>query len=281
MINKTKLAGTLNISRSTLYYRDKQSEKDAEVASEILLELREHRTYGHRRVAQAIGKGKNSTLRIMKKFGIEPVRRKPKRLRKRADENTSDASIPNIMETIEISRPDKAWAEDFTYIRFHGAFVYFATVIDVFTREILGFSVKTRHKSELVIGAFSNALASGRRPEINHSDQGSEYKDKRRLDMLKSKEIRPSMSRKASPWENPHKEGFYSQFKLDYLRGATKFKTLGELAEHIGFSVRDYNENRIHSALGMPPSRFREKFLIKQSFINTQRSIQIVSHFVS
>ena len=54
-------------------------------------------------------------------------------------------------------------------LRFHGSFVYFATVIDVFTREILGFTVRTRHNAELVMTAISYALLSGRRLEIIHS----------------------------------------------------------------------------------------------------------------
>lgn len=280
-IPKTKLAATMKVSRSALYYEEKQSEKDAALACEIALELEKHATYGHRRIARALGRGKNSVLRVMRMFRLEPVRRKPKRLRKKADENISAVNIPNLLPSTEIHRPDTAWAEDFTYIRFHNSFVCCATVIDICTREIVGFALHQRHTAYLVMTALRAALASGRRPLIDHSDQGSEYRAKERLALLATHGIQVSMSRKASPWENPHQEGFFSQFKLD-LGDVNRFESMGELVEETSQRIRDYNTNRIHSALGMPPARFREQFTImKRPIPETQRSNQNVLDFVS
>jgi transposase InsO family protein len=273
-IAKTKLAEAIGVSRSGLYYEERRSEKDAALACEIALELDRHGTYGHRRIARALGRGKNSVLRVMKLFRLEPVRRKPKRLRKKADEHTRAIPIPNVLEAAEANRPDAAWVEDFTYLRCHGSFVYLATVLDVATREILGFALRTRHTAELTLSALRSAFASGRRPQIVHSDQGSEYRAKERLVLLAERGIQASMSRKASPWENPHQEGFFSQFKLD-LGDVNRFASVGELAEEVSQRIRDYNASRIHSALGMPPARFRERFMImKHPILETQRSEQ-------
>jgi len=70
------------------------------------------------------------------------------------------------------------WVTDFTYIKWHDRFVYLATVIDPFTREVLGISIKTNHSALLVSEALLNALQNNLPPAIIHSDQGSEYKSK-------------------------------------------------------------------------------------------------------
>lgn len=299
-IPKTKLAPVIGISRSALYYEEKQPEKDAALACEIKLELERHKTYGHRRLAQALGRGKNSVRRVMRLFRLEPARRKPKRLRKKADENARASNIPNLAETAAIDRPDKVWTEDFTFLRFRGYFVYLATVIDVFTREVVGWALSERHTAAFVMISLRSALAAGRRPDIIHSDQGSEYRSQERLTLLTENSIQPSMSRKASPWENPYQEGFFSQFKLD-LGDVSRFESLGELVETVSQRIRDYNTSRIHSALGMPPAKFRERLagnlisgkpklisqskpkttIVSQPFPETQRSKQKVLDFVS
>jgi transposase InsO family protein len=115
---------------------------------------------------------------------------------------------------------------------------------------------------------------------VSHSDQASEYRSEERLNLLTRMGIKISMSRKASPWENPHQEGFYSQFKLD-LGKMNRFETLGELVEEVSQRIHDYNTSRIHSALKMPPARFREQFMINQPFPETQRSKQKVLDFMS
>jgi len=80
------------------------------------------------------------------------------------------------------------------------------------------------------------------------------------------------MSTKASPWENPHQESFYSQFKIDMGR-ADQHETLGELIETICLTVYYYNNERIHTALKMPPRNFREQYEQKQLIILRQRQL--------
>ena len=86
---------------------------------------------------------------------------------------------------------------------------------DVFTRQVVGWEVSVRHAADLVAHALLNALNVYPAPEIAHSDQGSEYRSGLYLNLLKSSGVKPSMSQKASPWQNGHKESFYSGFKLE------------------------------------------------------------------
>lgn len=103
-----------------------------------------------------------------------------------------------------------------------------------------------------------NAIERYGRPEILHSDQGSEYKNKIYTTFAENLGIRLSMSKKASPWENGYQESFYSQFKVD-LGDQNRFKTLGELAVAIYLQIYYYNNQRIHTKLKMPPALFAER----------------------
>ena len=154
------------------------------------------------------------------------------------------------------------WATDFTYIKWHGRFVYLATVIDLFSREVLGIGVRTDHSALLVSEALLNALQNNSPPKIIHSDQGSEYKSKLFRSILTDYKIRQSMSRKGSPWQNGHQESFYGNWKVD-VGDVNRFASLGELTAEIYKSIYYYNNERIHTSLGMPPKKFSEKFAPK------------------
>lgn len=288
-LTKTTAAKAMGISRSSVYYDPIQPMKDLILKQNIEKSLSGHKTYGHRRIANELKRGKNSILRVMQKFHLQPVMRK-RRLRKKADENKENSRFPNIVENTPTVRPNQVWAADFTYISFHGSFAYLATAIDLFTREIVGWTIRTRHNAELVCSAMETALRKRQNPEISHSDQGSEYRSKAYIKLLETNNSLVSMSRKASPWENPFQEAFYSQFNLDFGE-PNRFETLGELIEAIGRQIRDYNETRIHSAFAMAPAEFRRQFEAKRLeneqtksmalISETQRStIQIFSDFV-
>lgn len=275
-LTKTIVAKAMGISRSGVYYYPIQPIKDLIVKQSIEKSLSRHKTYGHRRIANELKRGKNSILRVMKKFNLQPLMRKKKRSRKKADENKENSRFPNIVENIPTVRPNQVWAADFTYILFHGSFAYLATTIDLFTREVVGWTIQTRHNAELVCSAMIMALGKREKPAISHSDQGSEYRSKTHIKLLETNDILVSMSRKASPWENPFQEAFYSQFKLDF-GDPNRFETLGELIEAIGQQIRDYNEGRIHSALAMAPAEFRRQFEAKQLENKQTKSMTLIS----
>jgi transposase InsO family protein len=148
-------------------------------------------------------------------------------------------AIPNLVKGIIIDAPNQVWVSDFTYLPHYGRFVYLATLEDVFTRQVVGWEVSTRHNADLVSQTLLNALKHYPAPQICHSDQGSEYRSQKYLNLLKSLNIKPSMSEKASPWHNGHKESFYSGFKLE-LGHPECYPTLGELIEAIARQIHYY-----------------------------------------
>jgi len=254
-LTKTRFARISGISRAHLYYRHKLPAKDWKLKQEIELTLRKNRSYGHKRIAGHLGINKKRALRVMKIFGIKPYRRRGRKWRK---SNTNSVSFPNLLLTELPMFPNRIWASDFTHISFHGKTIYLATVIDLFTRTVVGFSALTTHSVELVMQAFLSAIHKHPLPSILHSDHGSEYCSKDYLAVVTNLGISVSMSKKGSPWENGYQESFYSQFKVD-LGDPNRFQTLGELVYAIYQTIHYYNRSRIHTKLKMPPAIFAER----------------------
>ena len=256
--SKKQLAKELGVSRQSLYYKPKLPGKDLKLKSEIEKVMVKHKRYGHKRIADEMEINKKRILRVMKLFNLKPLRsRKPPF--KSEDQNQAPTDIPNLLKETIVDAPRIAYASDFTYLPYFGKFIYLATIEDVFTREILGWEVSTRHNTDLVARALQNALQYYQAPLLAHSDQGSEYRSKIYQALLKYFGIKPSMSQKASPWQNGKQESFYSEFKLE-LGHPEAYPTLGELIEAIAKQIHYYNHERIHTALRCPPTIFVAKF---------------------
>lgn len=133
--------------------------------------------------------------------------------------------------------------------------------MDLFPREIVGWSISTRHTTELVIEAFLDAVKTVGRPAVAHTDQGSEYQAKDYTNFLESLGVKVSMSAKASPWENAYQESFYDNFKTDLGLEFERFETIGEFVEAIHQAINYYNNERIHTKLKTSPIKFKLKFL--------------------
>ena len=255
--NKIELAGRLGVSRSALYYEPILPAKDLMLKAAIEKVMSDHKAYGHRRIAWELEINKKRVKRVMKLFGLK-IKRKRKIPKKPKDLNQTPAAISNLISGLTIKRPHQVWVSDFTYLPYFGKFVYLATVEDVFTRQVVGWAVSTKHNTELVALALLDALMFNPVPAIIHSDQGSEYRNKEYLNLLKSLNIKVSMSAKASPWQNGYQESFYSGFKLE-LGHPEIYPDLGELVEAIARQIHYYNHFRIHSALKCPPAVFAQR----------------------
>lgn len=252
-LTKQAVAKYLGIYRTSFYYQYRQFIKDWQLKVKIEETLHLNPSYGHKRLASHLNLNKKRILRVMKIFGIKPYRRRSKKPWKKPGKPT--LIYPNLLLKTLPSRANQIWASDFTYLKFKGRFVYLATVIDIFTREVIGFSVSTGHGVSLVVNALLSALNLKAPPEILHSDQGREYTSRTYTSLVESLGINGSMSRKASPWENGYQEAFYSQFKVD-LGDPNRFDDLGELVAEIYQAIHIYNTRRIHTVLKMPPRHY-------------------------
>jgi len=261
-VNKTKLAKELGVSRSSLYYHRRREETDLELKRQIEAVMVDHKDYGHKRIALELKMGHNRIRRVMKKYGLKPYRRRHKGWIKRKDVGKSATGIPNLVQSLQeqgkLLRPNQVWCTDFTYIKFQGKFIYLATIIDLFTREIVGINIQRFHNRYLVIGALEDAIIHYGEVEIVHADQGSEYASEDFIAFVKILGAKISMSEKASPWQNGHQESFFGHFKLE-AGDLNRFQTIGELIEYIYQQVYYYNHKRIHSVLKMTPVEKRKR----------------------
>lgn len=145
-----------------------------------------------------------------------------------------------------------AWVQDFTYIKFHGSWYYLAGVLDLRTRQIVGWRLGSSHSSELTYAAVLNALSKHEPPAILHSDQGSEYLSYRHQELCTKLEIQLSASGRGKPWQNGFMERWFGGFKAEF-GDMTNLKDIAELHEKIALRIFYYNTRRIHTALRMSP----------------------------
>lgn len=260
MENKSKVLVYLNIARSSFYYHSLLDEKDLILKKKIEKVLEDNPSYGHKRIAIELKINKKRVRRVMKKYGIKP-RRGRKKSSKSKNNEKYEAS-PNLLVSLFPLYQNHIWITDFTYLKWRDRWVYVCTVIDLFSRAVVGLSIKTNHGAILVSEALLNALQK-EIPMIIHSDQGSEYKSKLFRVILKDFNIHQSMSKKGSPWQNGYQESFFGNWKVD-IGDVNRFKSLGELTAEIYKSIYYYNNQRIHTSLKMSPKQFREKIAEKE-----------------
>lgn len=224
-----------------------------------------HPAYGHKRLAMALGHGPKRILRIMHKFGIKPPRRRIKS--HYLTKSASNHSYTNLIQGLVPSVPNQVLASDLTYLEYQGKFVYLATVVDIFTREVVGTGISQKHDSHLALSVIKNAIENikietqnnNQNTPIFHSDQGTEFMAQIVTNFLEQNNIKISVSDKGSPWQNPFQESLFDKFKND-IGDINRFETLGELVAEIYAYIHYYNHLRIHTSLKMPPALFKQKF---------------------
>lgn len=261
-MTKTEVAKQIGVARSTMYYQSRLAVKDEGLRQDILQTLHLHPSYGHRRLAIHLGVNKKRALRVMHIYDIKPYRRRGKKPNYTKAPSMADAILPNLIKDYFPMSPGDVWVSDFTYIPYGGRFIYVATVMDMYSREIVGWYVSNRHDTALVAAAFYDGLDTHGRPRILHSDRGSEYLSQIYMELASNCGINMSYSAKASPWENGYQESFYNGFKVD-LGDPARFESVGQLVEAIHLQLYVYNHHRIHLALKMAP----KQYLIKQSLL--------------
>ncbi|MDX9875811.1 MAG: IS3 family transposase [Spongiibacteraceae bacterium] len=163
--------------------------------------------------------------------------------------------------------PNRVWTGDITYIATAEGWLYLAVVIDLFNREVIGWSIKPRMTTDLVIDALSMAWFR-RRPGpgvLFHSDRGSQYASQAYQARLAAYGMRGSMSRKGNCWDNAPTESFFNSLKNERVHGvsyATRNEATSDLFQYIAVF---YNRSRRHSSLGyLSPTTFLENWIVRQ-----------------
>jgi len=186
---------------------------------------------------------------------------------KRRYKNTTDSNhnlpiAPNLLNRdFYVSAPDTKYVGDITYIATGEGWLYLATVIDLYSRKVVGWSMDDTMKVSLVNDALNMAISHRHPPKglLWHTDRGSQYASYSHKDLLQKYGIIQSMSRKGNCWDNAVAESFFKTLKSDLVYQTyfyTKNQAKRKIFEYIEFH---YNRVRSHSYLGnLSPCRFEE-----------------------
>jgi transposase InsO family protein len=252
----------------------KQAKRDVIAIAELKAVSYGNPYYGVARFALDLGWSEKKARRIRTLSGVVAA----KRTRKRSRSSSPAAEVavpPNALKPYaDFKDPDRpqdgqsyarmvnagAWMQDFTHVDFMGMRVYIATVLNIKTRQILGWSVSLRHDQALVYEAILDALSKYPSPSILHSDQGTEYLSYRLRDLCLKMEITLSCSDRGSPWQNAYKERFYGTFK-DELGPTNRFRDIAQLHEGIALTIYYYNHKRIHTSIKTSPAAYAAKLV--------------------
>jgi putative transposase len=219
---------------------------------------RELRVRGHRL-------GLERVERLMRSNGIRA--RHKRRFKATTDSKHSMPVAPNLLaRQFAPEAPNRVWTGDITYIATGEGWLYLAVVIDLFNREVIGWSIKPRMTADIVTDALAMAWFR-RRPLaglIFHSDRGSQYASQAMRDKLAEYGMTASMSRKGNCWDNAPTESFFNSLKNERVHGAryeTRAAAEADLFEYIAVF---YNRRRLHSTLDYcSPIQFLSDWLSK------------------
>lgn len=158
--------------------------------------------------------------------------------------------------------PNQKWVTDITYIWVNRRWLYLATVMDLYSRTIVGWKLDTSMTEKLAMDALSMAFANRNvQPGlIIHSDRGVQFRSVKYLDMIRSRDCLPSMSRQGNCWDNAVMESFYSRLKVELIY-AEQYASIEAVQSGIFEYIEIfYNRKRRHSALGnISPAEFERR----------------------
>ena len=260
-----EMCALAQVSR-TSYYRflttPAVGDKDIDLRDAIQRIALEFPAYGRPRMTEELHRrgwqvGPNRVYRLMREDNLLCLRRRKFVLT--TNSNHDRPVYPNLTRGMVLTDIDQLWVADITYIRLALEFVYLAVILDAYSRRVIGWALDRTLEDELTIAALRMALER-RIPApglVHHSDRGAQYASQDYMDVLKSRLITISMSRKGNPFDNATCESFMKTLKYEEVY-RQEYRDLAEARASIGhFLERVYNQKRLHSALGYrPPVEF-------------------------
>ena len=249
----------LQIPRSTYYYESKCKPDESELVENIVDIFKASRNnYGTRKIKSDL-KDRNIIAsrrrigRIMKQAQFRPQK------------NTcNESKIENVVARQFSKQPFRnVVVSDLTYVRVGMSWNYICVLVDLFNREIIGFSAGRNKTADLVKQAFQSVKGNLRDIQIFHTDRGNEFKNQTIDETLTAFDIKRSLSHKGCPYDNAVAEATFKIIKTEFVKNQT-FSSLYKLQIELADYVNWFNNHRIHSSLGyLTPVRYRINTLKK------------------
>jgi len=251
----------LGLTRSTTYYKKRESKESPEIKEAIEKLYEEDATLGRRRMP----------VMLQRRYGIKISQKKCARLKKKLGLRTlyphRNTSAPNpraekkdyLLKDIEIKRIDQVWTSDITYIQIEQKNYYLCVILDWDSRYVLGWSMGRNMDVGLCLTALEMALGSGCRPGILNTDQGSQYTSEEWQSTILSEGIQISMDGKGRWADNIIMERFWRTYKHEFFLHREP-RNLEEAIIMTAEWLEYYNKERPHSSLGnLSPQMYRDE----------------------
>jgi transposase InsO family protein len=221
--------------------------------------------YGSRRMKHAMNClgfpiSRQKARKLMNEAGVWVKYRK--RYKVTTDSNHNKPLFENLIKRqFDVDAPDVAYVADITYIWTREGWLYLAVVIDLYSRKVVGWSMSSRMKAQLVVDALRMAIWQ-RQPKpglIMHTDRGSQYASHQYKNLLLAHGIQGSMSRKGDCWDNAVAESFFGSLKQERVHWQN-YQTRNEAQQNIlNYISMFYNSRRLHSYLGyQSPNQYEQ-----------------------
>lgn len=213
--------------------------------------------------------GRDRVLRLMQSHGIRAVRGHSKPRGNYSGK--PHEAVPNVLDRqFEVEVPNQWWVSDITYIRTQEGFLFLVVVMDLFARNIVGWSMSHRITDDLVLDALTMAHWR-RRPNdtvMLHSDQGSQYSSRACTKLLEALDIEPSMSRRGNCHDNAVAESFFANLKKEKVR-RKKYRTREEARQAIFEYIElSYNPKRRHTHNNrVAPTVYEQRYFMKNGSV--------------
>jgi len=219
-------------------------------------------------LARGIRVGKQRVQQLMQRHRIRAKGRR--RFKVTTDSNHNLPIALNLLNReFTVAEPDRVWAGDITYITTDEGWLFLAVVIDLFSRQVVGWSLREDMTRDIVIDALRMAWFK-RHPGVDaglifHSDRGSQYASSGFRDVLNEYGIMSSMSRRGNCWDNACSETLFGSLKVERLHGQ-RFKTRRQAKDETISWLLWYNRDRLHSTLAyVSPMQFEHNWLVAQT----------------
>jgi putative transposase len=222
--------------------------------------------YGYRKITHDLhdlgeGCGKHRVYRLMKAEGLSAQRGYGRRPR-HAGGRPSTVAPNRLQRQFAPASPNQVWVTDITYIRTHEGWLYLAVVLDLFSRQIVGWSMRSRMDNDLVLSALLMAVWRRKRERevMVHSDQGSQFTSHEWQAFMKAHGLVASMSRRGNCHDNAVAESFFQLLKRERIRRRTydtRDAARQDIFDYIEFF---YNTKRRHGFNdGLPPVKYEQQ----------------------
>ena len=258
-----KMASILGVSRSGYYkYLKKGVSRRERENIELSLRIKEsyirsRKTYGSPRILEdlkdmGIKCSKNRVAGLMKKMNLVSIRHKKFKVVTTDSDHDLPVSPNLLWRDFSASEPNEVWVSDITYINTEEGWLYLCLILDLYSRRIVGWSMKGHMMASLVTGALEMAYKA-RSPEpglVFHSDRGSQYASTEFRDKLEEYTFFQSMSRRGNCWDNACAESVFGTIKTELVYNR-KYRTRAEARRDIFEYIEVfYNRTRRHSTIG-------------------------------